>query len=152
LTPEERSAINRANINARWAKRRAERIAAGLPPTQAQERRRKPRFIDDLDVETFWIGELERLGLADGLDRLALRTQAKRLADAATAELAELAPDEASRPPEGDDETRAAYWRHEAALWRRRAERDIAMARMHLERADDAERELGMLLLKLGRA
>ena len=152
MTAPDRSEINRANANKRWAGRRAERIAAGLPPTQAQERRRRPRFIDDPDVERYWIAELTRLGLATNLDRLALRTQAKRLADAATFELAAIDPDAPSRPPEGDDETRASYWRHETALWRRRFERDLALAQSHLERADEAERELGMLLLKMGRS
>lgn len=150
-TDEERSEINRANAKARWAQRRADRLAAGLPPTQGEERRRKPRFIDDPEVERFWIAELERLELAPGLDRQVLRAQAKRLADAATKELV-ASSDAESRPPEGDDEIRVAYYQHEIALERHRAARDAAMAQSHLERAIEAERELGALLIRMGRA
>ena len=152
MTSPSRSETNRANANARWAAHRAARVAAGLPPTVSEQRRRVPRFLDDPDVERFWISELERLGLSAGLSRQPLRAQAKRLADAAAFEMAEADPDEAARPPEGDDELVAAFWRHEAAVWRRRAEADLAQARDHIERADTAERQLGMLLIRLGRA
>jgi hypothetical protein len=150
-TPEERLEQGRRDAEKRWAPYRAARIAAGLPPTKEQQRGRVPRFIDDPEVEGFWMAELERLGLAKGLDRTALRQAAKRLADTTATDLGSYSPDDSpSGPPEGDDQVIEAYWRGEAARWRRRAERDTAMAARHHAFADEAEHELGSFILKRG--
>ncbi|MGW4927975.1 hypothetical protein ACWEOH_02385 [Agromyces sp. NPDC004153] len=147
-TPEQ----GRRDAEKRWAKYRAERIAAGLPPTKTEEKRRKPDRLDDVEVEAYWIETAERLGLTNGLSRIALRRLAKRLADDAVAEEARRAVlDGPATPPVGDDAMLEAFYRGEAARWRQRADRDRQRASTHDEWADDAEAALVALLQRQGR-
>jgi hypothetical protein len=150
---EARAERGRRNIEGRWAAYRAARVAAGLPPTKEQARGRRPRFVDDPEAEAYWMSEVERLGLVTTGTRTAHRLAAKRLADSVAADLSRYgADDRPSTAPEGDDDVLIAYWANEAARWRRRAERDVGMAQAHHEYADQAELELGRLLLRRGGA
>jgi hypothetical protein len=146
---EVRAERGRRNIEGRWGPYRQARIAAGLAPTREQEVGRPARFIDDPEAEAYWLAEVDRLRLVTSTDRTARRLAAKHLADSVTADLSQYSPDDSpSTAPEGDLEVLVAYWGNEAVRWRRRAERDIAMARTHHEYADAAERELSRALLR----
>lgn len=149
--PFDRVEQGRRDAEKRWAKYRAARRAAGLPETKAQEKRLKPRYLDP-DEQAFWIDEAKRLGLANGLEREALRRLAKRLADdAAEEEARRMQLDGPATPPVGDDDVLVAFHEAEAGRWRARAARDRAIAARHDQYAEDAEMALANLLHKLGR-
>lgn len=148
---EDRAERGRRNVEQRWSRYREERIAAGLPATKTQARRRKERFVDP-DSESYWLGEVERLGLvADDANRTARRLAAKRLAEATTADLGNYDADNGvPLPSSGDDDVLIAFYTNEVARYRSRAQRDTAMAQRHHALADEYERELASVVLRQG--
>ncbi|WP_411721993.1 hypothetical protein [Mycetocola sp.] len=150
--PFDRVAQGRRDIEKRWVKYRADRVARGLPATKAEESGRKPAFIADPEVQAFWFEKAESLGLLDDLNRTDARRVAKRLADDATAELARrVESDGPATPPLCDDDLLLAFYEAEATRWRARAIRDRQVAAQHDELAADAETALAALLHKFGR-
>lgn len=152
MSADDNARRGRENVErGRWAAYKAARIAAGLPATKAEERRRKPRFLD-VDSEPYWLDKADSLGLLDGLDRTAARRVAKRLADDATAEEGRRSEfDAPAAPPLGDDDLLVAHFENEIARWRARGERDRQVAAQHDGYADDAAQALATLMAKLGR-
>lgn len=148
---DKRADAGRKGMASRYAPMYAEREAAGLPPTKGIESGRTPRFLD-LDEEPYWISEAHRLGLVDpSKGRTALRALAKRLAVAATDEIARASSPVALIGATADDDVKEAYLRAEVDRWRNRAKRDRAMAATHDGYAFDAEQALSAHLLARGR-
>ncbi len=58
-----RADAGRKGMASRWAQHRADRIAAGLPPTREEELGRRSTYLDDPDVESYWIERVRALGI-----------------------------------------------------------------------------------------
>lgn len=146
--PFDRAAAGRAAIEKRWASYRADRVARGLPPTKAQERRTKPDRFDDPEVERFWMERADACGLFDERDTSTQRRRkAHRLAAAdASAFLNALATASGATASPSDRDVMVAY--HEREIQRLTEARRIALrnAETHLRVRGDHEKALADLI------
>jgi len=142
------AAAGRRGAERRWAARRAERLAAGLPATTREAQGRKPDRFDDPEVERFWMERAEACGLFDERDTSTQRRRkAHRFAGAeAAAFLNALASASGAVDSPSDRDVLIAY--HEAEIERLTEARRVALrnADIHLRIRGDHEKALADLI------
>lgn len=142
------AAAGRRGAERRWAARRAERLAAGLPATTREAQGRKPDRFDDPAIEGFWMERAEACGLFEDSDTSTQRRRkAHRFAGAeASAVLDALSAASGTAGTPSDRAVLTAY--HEAEIERLTEARRIALrnADTHLRMRGEHEKALAVLL------
>lgn len=151
--PYDRAAAGRAAIERRWAPYREARIAQGLPPTKAAERGAKPDRFDDPEVESYWMGRADEMGLYPATaGRTQKRRIAHRLAEAETKAIIEAAGNATPSAVPTDDETLIAYHEQEIARLTAQRSAELNRAAQHARLITEHETALVDAMRRGGRA
>jgi hypothetical protein len=151
--PFDRAAAGRAAIERRWAPYRATRIAQGLAPTKQAERGTKPDRFDDPEVEAFWMGRAEEMGIYPAnAGRTQKRRIAHRLAEAETKAIIEAAGDTTTTGVPSDADTLIAYHEQEIARLTAQRSAELRRAAEHARLIADHETALVEAIRREGRA